>query len=253
MTRERRTAKGRAGVTPPGGTWGKSLKRGRSSAPGAIQQDLPSARFPPLPSSPVLPTPTLPPQVSVTGSGVCPALDISDWGCDRRVAPKFLEGRGGQLQHALPVCAGSEGVALDWGGPKAATRGGAWRQPPARCRKHTRATARCTWCALAAAMPASPSLLRAATPALRPPARPPVRPAVAHGHTGRSRSASGQARRSLAAPAPRATPPGPLRAAPLSVPISGRSLFSHLPVPRPGRLIQCLVINLAFQNGQRAG
>lgn len=84
-------------------------------------------------------------------------------------------------------------------------------------------------------------------------ARPPARPAVAHGHAGRSRSASGQACPSPAAPAPRATPPGPLRSAPLAVPISGRSLFSHLPVARPGRLIQCLVINLAFQNGQRAG
>lgn len=53
----------------------------------------------------------------------------------------------------------------------------------------------------------------------------------------------------------RARPSGhPARpSAPLAVPISGRSLFSHLPVARPGRLIQCLVINLAFQNGQRAG
>lgn len=55
-------------MTPPGGTWGKSLKRGRSSAPGSIQQDLPSAHFPPLPSSPVH-YPPPPPQVSVTGRG----------------------------------------------------------------------------------------------------------------------------------------------------------------------------------------
>lgn len=216
---------------------------------------LPFLRSPGIPSSHPTPTP------STAGkchgqwrqSRVCPTLDSSGWGCDRRVAPKFLEGRGGQLQHELSACSGSEGVALDWGGLEAATRGGAQRQPPARSRKHTRATAQSTWCALAAAMPASPSLLRAATPALCPPACPPVRLAVAHGHTGRSRSASGQA--GGVPPRPPLGPPlpVPLRAAPLSVPISGRSLFSHLPVPRPGRLIQCLVINLAFQNGQRAG
>ena len=48
-------------------------------------------------------------------------------------------------------------------------------------------------------------------------------------------------------------PARPLGAAPLVFPSASRSLFSHLPVPRPRRLIQCLVINLAFQNGQRAG
>lgn len=233
MTRERRTAKGRAGVTPPGGTWGKSLKRGRSSAPGAIQQDLPSARFPPLPSSPVLPTPTLPPQVSVTGSGVCPALDISDWGCDRRVAPKFLEGRGGQLQHALPVCAGSEGVALDWGSLKAATRGGAWRQPPARCRKHTRATARCTWCALAAAMPASPSLLRAATPALRPPARPFVPRSLTVTPAGRARRL---AKPAGVSPRPPLGPPLPVLCAlrPSQSPSPAARYFHTSQCPGPG-------------------
>lgn len=201
-------------MTPPGGTWGKSLKRGRSSAPGAIRQDLPSARFPPLSRNPVLSSQPPPPTAGKCHGQwrqprVCPTLDSSGWGYDRRVAPKFLEGRGGQLQHQLPACSRSEGVALDWGGLEAATRGGARRQPPARSRKHTRATARGTWCAPAAAMLASPSLLPAATPALCPPVCPPVRLAVAHGHTGRSRSAAGQAGRSPAAPAPRATPPGP--------------------------------------------
>lgn len=186
MTPERRTAKGRAGLTPPGGTWGKSLKRGRSSAPGAIQRDLPCAHFPPPPSSLVLP-PHAPTAGECYGQWrpprVCPALDSSGWGCDRRVAPKFLEGRERQLQHGLPACAGLEGVTLDWGCLEVATRGGARRQPPARSRKLTRATARCTWCALAEAMPASPSLLWAATPALCPPARSPVRSPC-----GRSRS-----------------------------------------------------------------
>lgn len=94
-----------------------------------------------------------------------------------------MEGLGGQLRYEPPVCSGGggglEGVAPGWSYLEAATRGGARRRSPARSRKHARATARCTWCALATAMPTSLSLLPAATPALCPPARWPC---------GRSRS-----------------------------------------------------------------
>lgn len=243
-------------MTPPGGTWGKSLKRGRSSAPGAIRQDLPSARFPPLSRNPVLSSQPPPPTAGKCHGQwrqprVCPTLDSSGWGYDRRVAPKFLEGRGGQLQHQLPACSRSEGVALDWGGLEAATRGGARRQPPARSRKHTRATARGTWCA--------PGYARQPQPAPgRDPGSMPAR-LPAGSPCGRSRShrqvalggwpSRPESRRAR----PSGHPSRSFCALHPSVPISGRSLFSHLPVPGPGRLIQCLVINLAFQNGQRAG
>lgn len=207
---------------------GRVLKEGAPPLPAQSSRLYPvltSLRCPAVPST--HPTPT-------TGKchgqwrqpRVCPALDSSVWGCDRRVAPKFLEGRGGRLQHELPACTRSEGVALDWGGLEVATRGGARRQPPARSRKHTRATARCTWCALAAAMPASPSLLRAATPALCPFA---LRSLTV--------TPAGRARR-LAKPA--GVPPRPPLGPPLPVLCALRPSQSPSPAARYFHTSQCL-------------
>lgn len=181
-------------------------------------------------------------------SSDCPALLIALAGAAvGGWRPSFCKASEGSCgTHCLP--------ARGWRGwPRA---GAFWRRPPGAVRGDSRPRA----------AGSTPGPQRGALAALwqrrcppaqpapgRDPGSPPARPAAAHGHTGRSRSASGQAGPGPTAPAPRVTPPGPLRAAPLAVPISGRSLFSHLPVPRPRRPIQCLVINLAFQNGQRAG
>lgn len=165
-----------------------------------------------------------------------------------------MEGLGGQLRYAPPVCSGG---GVGGGGPRLELSGGGHPGRYTETVARTQQEARPGHCPVHLVRSGNSDAHQPqSAPSRDPgsmPARPPARPAVAHGHAGRSRSASGQACPSPAAPAPRATPPGPLRAAPLAVPISGRSLFSHLPVARPGRLIQCLVINLAFQNGQRAG
>lgn len=167
-----RSLKGRESVTPPGGTWGKSLKRGCSSAPSAIQQDPPRTRFSPPPSVSTLPTS---PQVSVTRrrGSLEPALRSLALSGATTEGGAQVFGRPGKVVSAFTACLHRvEGVGPRLGPLGAATRSRARRQRPARSSKHTRATAGCTWCALGAAMPASSSLLRAATPALCPPARP---------------------------------------------------------------------------------
>lgn len=123
-----------------------------------------------------------------------------------------------------------------------------------RARSSTRPGAPRTWRS-PAAPPASPTGEAAAAPRLaaRPGPRQPARPAVASGHAGRSRSAAGQAAqtRRAPAPAPQATRPASRRCAPRLPQLQSLAIFTPQ-LPRQ-RLIQCLVINLAFQNGQRAG
>lgn len=163
--------------------------------------------------------------------------------------PSLLEASEGSRSGAVP---GRGWRGWPRAGPSGAVSPAGLRgDPRARRTPAPRPRAPSTWRALAA-VPASPGRrrLRALPPAPVP--LPPSRPAVAPGHAGGSCSAARRARPGPAAPAPRATPPG-LGAAPLAFPTSSRSLFSHLPVPRPPRLIQRLVINLAFQNGHRAG
>lgn len=247
-----RSLKGRESVTPPGGTWGKSLKRECSSAPSAIQQDPPRTRFPPPPSVSTLPTS---PQVSVTrrrGSLETALRSLALSGATTEGGAQVF-GRPGEGSFSIHCL-----LAQGWRGwPQAGPSGGSHPEQCTETTARTQQQARPSHSRVHLVRSGSSDARQLQPAPGRDPgsmsARPPVRPAVAHGHTGRSRSASGQALRSPTTPAPRATPPCPLCSAPLAVPTSGGSLFSHLPVPRPGRLIQCLVINLAFQNGQRAG
>lgn len=164
-----------------------------------------------------------------------------------------MEGRRGQLRFAQPAC-----VGLDGGWPRV---GAVWRRPPGAvhgdsCSHAAGSTPEpqpgalgALWqqrCPPASACSGPRPRLYACPPARSPRGRSWSRRQVALG-VWPSLPESRRAR-----PSGHPARPSP-RAAPLAVPISGSSLFSHLPVARPGRLIQCLVINLAFQNGQRAG
>lgn len=189
---------------------------------------------------------------TVGGPGPARAREARAWaavGGRRPSLLKALEGGG----------SGASGAALGRGGGGPGPSGAAFpgvlrREAPAR-RTPQPWPARC---ALGALWPRS---RRAPTCRGRDPgSAPSCPPGSLAARSPRGRAGS---RRQVALggrPSPpqhrRARAPGhparPLGPAP-RFPISSRSLFSHLPVPRPRRLIQCLVINLAFQNGQRAG
>lgn len=234
-----RSRPGPAGLTPPGGVSGKSLKGARSSAPLALQKEPPRALLPlPPGASRGKCRPARPSRGPGRGGGrpgTAPRSGSSGPGCGRRAAPKFGEGLGA-AQRRGGDCAGDDGLGPSGGGgarrrlgdphPRAARRSA---EPPPRARR--------TWRALPAVL-ASPGPAGAATPAPRLPARR-VRAALSpRGRAGSRRQVALGRRPSPPGPR-RARAPGhparPLGAAPLaSSPAPAARYFHTSRCPGPG-------------------
>lgn len=233
-----RSRQGPAGLTPPGGVLGKSLKGARSPRPAhssGSRRELASLSRP------------APREVSAVRRAAVGAR----WGSPGR--PRAREARVGAAvaRRSPSYWKASEG---SWSGERPGGDGGAAAgpgpsgggRPPrgsrggtgARRTLRTRPRAPRPWRA-----PAAPpaSLARGnrhpCSARCRRPGAPgsPLCPAVASGHAGRSRSAAGQARPSRAAPAPapRATPPGlsALRPSPSPAPVARYFHTSQCPGP----------------------
>lgn len=232
-----RSRPGPAGLTPPGGVSGKSLKGARSSAPLALQKEPPRARLPlPPGASRGKCRPARPSRGPGRGGGrpgTAPRSGSSGPGCGRRAAPKFGEGLGAAQRRGGDGAGGGRLGPSGGGGPGAAsgTRTGALcsAEPPPRARR--------TWRALPAVL-ASPGQAGAATPAPRLPSRR-VRAALSpRGRAGSRRQVALGRRPSQPGPR-RARAPGhparPLGAAPLaSSPAPAASYFHTSRCPGPG-------------------
>lgn len=227
-----------AGLTPPGGVSGKSLKGARSSAPRALQREPPRARLPSHPAPREVSAGRRPQSGSPWGRPPGGLRSPSPGpGCGWRAAPKFSEGLGGELERRS-AGAGMARVAASWGRLGATFRGGASGRDTRARRTREPRPPRPERLARSGRGPSEPqpagaaTLLRAFLPARGP--SQPSRPAVAPGHAGWSRSAVRQARPGPAAPAPRATPPGLSALRPSPSPPPAARYFHTSQCPGPG-------------------
>ena len=229
-----RSREGPAGLTPPGGVSGKSLKGARSPRPAHSswsRRELASLSRP------------APREVSaVRRAGIGarwggPGPRAREASAGARVAgrrPSCLKASEGSWSGERLV--GDGGAAAGRGRLGAAVPGDDSGELPARGARSSLGPATRSLGALRP-RPGRAQPAGAATPAPRLAARPgprqPARPAVAPGHAGRSRSAAGQALPGPAAPAPRATPPGlsALRPSPSPAPVARYFHTSRCPGP----------------------